>query len=240
MATLTVENLCFAHDKRGPPQVDAVSFEVRAGRTLGILGGNECGKTTLSQLLLGQLRASRGAVLIDGSPVGGAGIAAAAAPAHAPWLAHARVLLALSTVAAIALGLLEPRLLASSLEHGAWSPPLLLLVIEASHWLVRRRRASGGDKGDGWAPAPMRERGVAYVSSEHDAGQRLPPSSTIETVIAQHMPLPAQAHAARRREVLAALRAAGFQLFTDNGVPMGNPESYLVRSFSRRPALARP
>ena len=231
---LTVDDLHFTHDARGPPQVDAVSFELRAGRTLGILGGNECGKTTLSQLLLGQLRASRGAVRIDGTP------AAATSAARTPWMAHVHVLLALSAVAALALGLLEPRLLASSLERGAWSPPLLLLVLEVSHWGVRRRRASGGEKGEGWAPATMRSRGVAYVSSEHDAGQRLPPSSTIEAVIAQHMPLPAKAHAARRREVLAALQAAGFQMFTDNGVPTGSPESYLVRSSPAAPLSRAP
>ena len=44
-----------AHDPAEPKQLDGVSFVLRRGRTLGILGANECGKTTLGQLLLGRL-----------------------------------------------------------------------------------------------------------------------------------------------------------------------------------------
>lgn len=32
----------------------------------------------------------------------------------------------------------------------------------------------------------------------------------------------------RRREVLAALRAAGFQMYGEGGSPLGNPETYLA------------
>ena len=41
------------------------------------------------------------------------------------------------------------------------------------------------------------------------------------------MPLPKKAKDARRREVKAALVAAGFQLYKESGVPVGNPEQYL-------------
>ena len=57
---LSVEGVIFAHDPAEPKQLDGVSFVLRRGRTLGILGANECGKTTLGQLLLGRLAPGAG------------------------------------------------------------------------------------------------------------------------------------------------------------------------------------
>ena len=57
---LSVEGVSFAHDPAEPKQLDGVSFVLRRGRTLGILGANECGKTTLGQLLLGRLAPGAG------------------------------------------------------------------------------------------------------------------------------------------------------------------------------------
>ena len=73
----------------------------------------------------------------------------------------------------------------------------------------------------------MIARGVAYISSEHDAGQKLPNDATIEEAIARDMPLPKSAREARRREVCAALTASGFQLMAESGTPVGNPTKYL-------------
>ena len=126
---LSVDGLSFAHDPAEPKQLDGVSFVLRRGRTLGILGANECGKTTLGQLLLGRLAPGAGRVLLDGEPL-------RAGPAAPWWLSCVDALLLL-TLALAALPMLAPllsephgsatrQLLAAALTQGAWCPPLFL------------------------------------------------------------------------------------------------------------------
>ncbi|WP_376964214.1 ABC transporter ATP-binding protein [Azospirillum sp. A26] len=50
----------------GITAVDGVSFEVREGEILGIIGPNGCGKSTLFNCILGQLRPTEGKVRVDG------------------------------------------------------------------------------------------------------------------------------------------------------------------------------
>jgi branched-chain amino acid transport system ATP-binding protein len=50
----------------GIAAVDGVSFEVREGEILGVIGPNGCGKSTLFNCILGQLRPSAGEVKLDG------------------------------------------------------------------------------------------------------------------------------------------------------------------------------
>ncbi|MCD0449841.1 ATP-binding cassette domain-containing protein [Actinocorallia sp. API 0066] len=52
----------------GTPAVRDVSFQVRAGEALGVLGGSGAGKTTLARLLAGTLMPDGGAVLVAGRP----------------------------------------------------------------------------------------------------------------------------------------------------------------------------
>ena len=157
---LSVEGVSFAHDPAEPKQLDGVSFVLRRGRTLGILGANECGKTTLGQLLLGRLAPGAGRVLLDGEPL-------RTGAARPWWLGYVDVLLLL-TLAVAAFPLLAPALsaplgsavrevLAAALAQGAWSPPLFLLVLRATHSLARARGRA--DKDPAWAPAEMRRRG---------------------------------------------------------------------------------
>ena len=213
---LSVEGLSFAHDPAEPKQLDDVSFVLRRGRTLGILGANECGKTTLGQLLLGRLAPGAGRVLLDGEP-----LRTGSAP---PWWLGCVDTLLLLTLAIVTLPLLTPLLsvphgsamrdlLTAALAQGAWCPPLFLLVLRATHSIATARARGGTDADAAWAPAEMRRRGVAYVSSEHDGGQRLPAKMSVEEYLARQMPLPPARRDARRREVLAALRASGFQMF---------------------------
>ena len=53
----------------GIKAVDDVSFEIRDGEILGVIGPNGCGKTTLFNCLLGQYRPDRGRVELDGRDV---------------------------------------------------------------------------------------------------------------------------------------------------------------------------
>ncbi len=49
--------------------VNGVSLAVRRGEVLGLVGESGCGKSTLARILLGLLPATRGAVLLDGTPI---------------------------------------------------------------------------------------------------------------------------------------------------------------------------
>lgn len=55
----------------GITAVDGVSFDVREGEILGIIGPNGCGKSTLFNCILGQLQPTEGAVKVDGRDVTG-------------------------------------------------------------------------------------------------------------------------------------------------------------------------
>ncbi|MFN8524670.1 MAG: oligopeptide/dipeptide ABC transporter ATP-binding protein [Chloroflexota bacterium] len=53
--------------------VDRVSFELRRGETLGIVGESGCGKSTTARLILGLIRIDAGRVVFDGRELFGAG-----------------------------------------------------------------------------------------------------------------------------------------------------------------------
>lgn len=73
---LRVSNLCktytttslFSKNKRDVHAVDHVSFQIRKGETLGLVGESGCGKTTLSRMLLGLIPTSSGNIeyVLDG------------------------------------------------------------------------------------------------------------------------------------------------------------------------------
>ena len=62
------EGVSFAHGK-GPTVLDRVSFEVKPGETLGLVGPSGAGKTTIVQLLLKLHEPTAGAILVDGMPL---------------------------------------------------------------------------------------------------------------------------------------------------------------------------
>jgi ABC-type glutathione transport system ATPase component len=49
--------------------VDGISFEIGAGRTLGLVGESGCGKTTTSKMILGLERPTGGAIRFEGENV---------------------------------------------------------------------------------------------------------------------------------------------------------------------------
>lgn len=63
---IRVEGLTFAY--RGLPVLRELSFAVRAGEVLGVLGPNGCGKSTLLRLLRGALPPAAGQVLLNDRP----------------------------------------------------------------------------------------------------------------------------------------------------------------------------
>lgn len=61
-----VRNVCYRYGPRRVWALDDISFEVAAGRVLGLVGPNGSGKTTLYRLLLGLTSPTEGSVAIDG------------------------------------------------------------------------------------------------------------------------------------------------------------------------------
>ena len=60
---LVAENLHFAYEP-GRPVLDSISFLIRHGESVGIIGANGAGKSTLLLLLLGVLKPSCGQVIV--------------------------------------------------------------------------------------------------------------------------------------------------------------------------------
>ena len=60
----------YFENKRGPLHaVDDVSFAIKEGQTLGVVGESGCGKTTLGRVILGLLDATAGSITFDGRNV---------------------------------------------------------------------------------------------------------------------------------------------------------------------------
>ncbi len=76
MSLLAVEEVTRSFSQRrwfAPPRVlravDGVSFELQAGRTLGLVGESGSGKSTVGRMALGLLEPTSGRVLLNGAPL---------------------------------------------------------------------------------------------------------------------------------------------------------------------------
>jgi peptide/nickel transport system ATP-binding protein len=73
VTNLSVSDLTVVYGQRGGPAlraVDGVSFELRAGQTLALVGESGSGKSTVVRAVARLVRASSGAIALDGSPAG--------------------------------------------------------------------------------------------------------------------------------------------------------------------------
>jgi phospholipid/cholesterol/gamma-HCH transport system ATP-binding protein len=62
-----VDSVSFSYGRR--PVLKGITMRVPRGKVVAIMGGSGCGKTTLLRLIGGQLRASAGAIRVDGQDV---------------------------------------------------------------------------------------------------------------------------------------------------------------------------
>lgn len=69
MNILECKNLSKAY-KKYTPVLENFNIEIPAGKIVGLLGPNGCGKSTLMKLISGLLQADNGEILVAGNPVG--------------------------------------------------------------------------------------------------------------------------------------------------------------------------
>lgn len=66
---VTVEDLTFVYPDSGVKALDRVSFQIKAGQTLGIIGTTGSGKSTIANLLMRMYRPTGGVIKIDGHEI---------------------------------------------------------------------------------------------------------------------------------------------------------------------------
>jgi ATP-binding cassette subfamily B multidrug efflux pump len=66
---IQVKNLTFVYPDSGIKALDDISFEIKAGQTLGIIGTTGSGKSTVANLLMRMYDPSSGQILIDGKDI---------------------------------------------------------------------------------------------------------------------------------------------------------------------------
>jgi ATP-binding cassette subfamily C protein LapB len=67
--SLTFEHVGFAYDKDAPPALADVSFEIKAGERVAIVGAIGTGKSSALKLMQALMQPQQGRVLVDGMPV---------------------------------------------------------------------------------------------------------------------------------------------------------------------------
>jgi oligopeptide/dipeptide ABC transporter ATP-binding protein len=63
--------ILFSHTLGHIKAVDGISFDIRAGETVGLVGESGCGKTTTSRMILNLETPTEGRVLLEGQPIHG-------------------------------------------------------------------------------------------------------------------------------------------------------------------------
>lgn len=66
---LIFEHVCFAYDPSRPAVLDDVSFTIRAGQTVALVGRSGAGKSTLASLIARFYQPTSGRILLDGTPL---------------------------------------------------------------------------------------------------------------------------------------------------------------------------
>lgn len=67
--TVKVENMSFVYPDSGIQALDNISFEIKEGETLGIIGTTGSGKSTIANLLMRMYDPTTGTIKIDGKPI---------------------------------------------------------------------------------------------------------------------------------------------------------------------------
>lgn len=65
MSFIKFENVCFSYENTDEKVIDNASFEIAEGECVCLVGSNGAGKSTILQLLVGLLQASKGEIKVD-------------------------------------------------------------------------------------------------------------------------------------------------------------------------------
>ena len=63
--SIKINNLSFSFSEKDKPTLANISYEIKVGKKIGIIGDSGTGKTTLINVLIGLLSPSKGEVLVD-------------------------------------------------------------------------------------------------------------------------------------------------------------------------------
>jgi len=64
-----VKNICFRYESATTKAIDNVSFSMKRGEAVGLVGPSGSGKSTLVDIILGLLKPNKGKILIDGKDI---------------------------------------------------------------------------------------------------------------------------------------------------------------------------
>ncbi len=67
--TIEFKNVSFTYPKNSEPALSDISFTLKPGESIAVVGENGAGKTTLIKLLIGAYTPTSGIILIDGHPI---------------------------------------------------------------------------------------------------------------------------------------------------------------------------
>ncbi|AUB79096.1 ABC transporter ATP-binding protein [Spiribacter roseus] len=66
---IALQNIHYTYPNAERPALQGIDLEISVGTSVGIIGTSGAGKTTLVDVLLGLLRPSEGAIVVDGQPI---------------------------------------------------------------------------------------------------------------------------------------------------------------------------
>lgn len=69
MDFLSLENVCFTYPKRTEQVIKGITFSVKLGETVALMGPNGSGKTTIGKLMVKIYKPTSGRILIDGRDI---------------------------------------------------------------------------------------------------------------------------------------------------------------------------
>ncbi len=67
--TVSFSNVAYAYPDAETPVVENITFGIKKGQTLGIIGGTGCGKSTIASLMAGFLEPKSGEILMNGQSI---------------------------------------------------------------------------------------------------------------------------------------------------------------------------